>query len=139
MVHVMTKVLQKIHGSLRKGWLLLNIQPSTSNYITSVKYQDELIFSKDIQRPNFIKYLEASELTFSKQKLFEQEGSSTDRYTDDYSSVDEWLETCIQNSKDKNVLLEAADQIRKMVSSLPEAYSIEYKKQEIYSIYRRTD
>ena len=100
MVHVLGEVLRRTHRSLRAGGFLLVIQPTPANSLIELEIGGELKFSQELQMPNFLGYLKATEVSLAKAVgdglyAIEVEATTPDEgqyHCSEYSSLDEWIE-----------------------------------------------
>jgi hypothetical protein len=99
-VHVLTKVLRKIHQSLRVKGSLLIIQPTSENSTIQLEVEGNTKFSEELKEPNFLRYLEATSASIGNivsEGLFviEDEAITPDEgsyHSREYESLDEWVE-----------------------------------------------
>jgi len=99
-VHVLTKVLRRIHQSLRDKGSLLIIQPTPENSTIQLEVEGNTKFSEELKEPNFLRYLEATSASIGNivsEGLFviEDEAITPDEgsyHSREYDSLDEWVE-----------------------------------------------
>jgi hypothetical protein len=99
-VHVLGEVLRKTHRSLRADGSVLVIQPTRANSLIKLEIGGQVRFSQELQMPNFLGYLEATELSLANavaEGLFatELEATTPDEgqyHCSEYGSLEEWIE-----------------------------------------------
>ena len=140
MVHVLTKILEKVHRALRGGGHLLNIRPTDTDAIVSVEYNGETIFAEKFHEPNFMKIVGATKAALNNALeggLFTVKASSVDRFVDGYGCVDEWYEKYLKFTEDKPELVQMAEKIRAVAAGLDGGYSITQSYEEETTLYER--
>jgi hypothetical protein len=141
-VHVLTKVLEKVHRALRGGGHLLNIQPTDTDATVSVEYNGEVIFSEKFHEPNFMKMVAATNAALNNAiegGLFTVKASSVDKFVDGYEDVDEWYEKYLKFTEDKPELDQMAEKIRAVVAGLDGEYRIFQSYEEVTTLYEKMD
>ena len=93
MVHILSKVLKRVHRSLKKGGLLYTSQPSDQKTLIEVSHQGEVAFSDPLEESYFRYFLDVTRqvlLDGVDQGLFTVEAEATHSSYTEFPSVAVW-------------------------------------------------
>jgi len=92
-VHILSKVLKRVHRSLKEGGLLYSSQPGDRKTLIEVLHKGEVAFSEPLEESYFRYFLDVTRQTLIdgvEQELFAVEAEATHSSFTEFPSVAAW-------------------------------------------------
>lgn len=120
MVHVLIKVLEKVHKSLRPDGFVLITQPADSTSIVQLEIDARVDLREEFPEPNFLMYLRATQTAMDRvvqDHLFKVVAEvilpAGDNYLcDEYDSISAWRSDYEPSCEDLDVFNELATRMQ---------------------------